>query len=357
VDATDSTPTCRFTPPKESPPRPITRRFTLNVVCLIVLGVGLLWWLGHFTDSFAEAAAVLSLGGALSWLAVMLRVIPDEAKKAGQSGLFGFLGTPLLTRLVAAAALLLLLLSLCARPLELTLAEGVSDRPVWFDAPASADPHWLSKGKPVRYVFWAWPFQPRSVRIKISGYPSKQEAVTPWHLPKVRAPQHFVRRVLVLRPTREFAEIHAFERMKATIEVTTEGAVATYPALLGERAVWVGCDEDVEVPDAVREEWAYAWRSDYDAARQAFDQRPPPTDPRAARPTPPELREDRLKLFWLRPEALKTEGNSAAPDELHRKAVVRITLAPRSGIKQEPLVVPDWAGLSEFPQVVDIREP
>jgi hypothetical protein len=61
--------------------------FAVNLILLIAGGTWLCFWLLHYTDKFEDFAKVLALGGGLTWLAFILKVLPDERLKELQSTL------------------------------------------------------------------------------------------------------------------------------------------------------------------------------------------------------------------------------------------------------------------------------
>ncbi|MEO5957998.1 MAG: hypothetical protein ABIZ49_08355 [Opitutaceae bacterium] len=60
----------------------------LNLSLFIGAGTLLCFWVWYYTDWVEEFGALLTLGGALSWLAVVLRIIPEDRIKTVQDAFF-----------------------------------------------------------------------------------------------------------------------------------------------------------------------------------------------------------------------------------------------------------------------------
>src|SRR5262249_19998444 len=56
----------------------MTTYFVRNLVGLLLVGVGILAWVLSYTDWFPAVGGVLALGGALSWLAFVSRILKNE---------------------------------------------------------------------------------------------------------------------------------------------------------------------------------------------------------------------------------------------------------------------------------------
>jgi hypothetical protein len=61
-----------------------TLAFIVNLTFLVASGTWLCVWQLYYTDNFDDFAKVLALGGGLTWLAFLLKLLPDERLKALQ---------------------------------------------------------------------------------------------------------------------------------------------------------------------------------------------------------------------------------------------------------------------------------
>ena len=68
---------------------PETVVFIVNLTLLVATGTWLCVWLLYYTDKFDDFAKILALGGGLTWLAFLLKLLPDERLKALQGQLDG----------------------------------------------------------------------------------------------------------------------------------------------------------------------------------------------------------------------------------------------------------------------------
>src|SRR5215472_5711574 len=61
--------------------------FALNLLLLVAGGTWFCFWLLYYTDKFDDFAKLLALGGGLTWLAFVLKLLPDNRLKELQSRL------------------------------------------------------------------------------------------------------------------------------------------------------------------------------------------------------------------------------------------------------------------------------
>src|SRR2546428_9820558 len=59
-----------------------------NVIMTVVTGTTVRFWFWRNTDWFAELGAILTFSGILSWVAAILKVVPDDKRKAFQADLY-----------------------------------------------------------------------------------------------------------------------------------------------------------------------------------------------------------------------------------------------------------------------------
>jgi len=258
--------TCHYRPPVEEP-EPIVARDTLyNFAALAVAGVLLSAWMLHFTDWFEEALTLLALGGLASWLAFMLKVVPEPYLKSFQSQFYD----RILSRrhlwwiLLVITALGLLFFVLFVASIEITVAEGDGDAAVWVYSPKCATPgddalRWVAKGKSQRFVFFTKPLRPRKVVVKVSGYPEKVVPLVSFSRTDLRTPESFRRPVVLLRPVMKTVELVGENEVDAVIRVNG----VEYPTKMGARSIWVGCDQDVKVPQELIQLWVLETEAEF----------------------------------------------------------------------------------------------
>jgi len=315
-------------PPTDAPPpaHPDNRLLWLNFFALLPLAVGVSYWLIEYTDWFAGAMTLLTLGGVLSSVAFLVQLMPPAARSNAQSWFQRkVLGNRRLPPIVLALGAGFWLFSLCVGSIELTLAEGSTDRRVLLEPPAVSKGAelWVKPGHPERLLFWKAPFRPAAVAIKVSGYPRLKTTASSWHLRELRAPNAFLRRVLLLRPATQYILQHRNNPLAASVVIDRE----KYPVTIGADAVWVGCDEDVAVPESTQLRWLAE--------------------------VPPDLHH-LVRLHWLRPRGLRdAKGNLL--DWVPPGAAVQVTLTRANGAQLD-LPVEPWPSNGPFPQVVDVKE-
>jgi hypothetical protein len=94
-----------------------------------------------------------------------------------------------------------------------------------------------------------WPLK---VRVKVNGYPDRAITLRPRQIARLYVPQSFLRPVILLRPTVELIESVGNSPVK--LEVRAGKYTATIANFTGQ-AIWVGCDEDVDIPAALQDAW------------------------------------------------------------------------------------------------------
>jgi hypothetical protein len=351
-------PACRFHPPAEPVPREPSRWLGWNIFLILVIGISVLSWIYAYTDLLAGAITVLSLGGVLSWLAFFVGVLPEDAKKSAQTRFYEkHLTSGRLTPGLFAAIPALWLLSLCFTTVEVTLTEGSADRSLEISRVAAAAPgspgspasrpapatgattrpaapvqrpevDWVAVGGPERFLVGKWPFSNPQLRVKLGGYPSKVIRARAWHVEPLRTPGAFDRRVILLRPSVQFLTDHSDPANHLKLFVTVGGK--QYATTIGPRAIWVGCDQDVAVPEQVQRLW--------------FDETKAADHPR-------------ITQAWLKPRTLTDELRDGLPPEDPADPRTAVTVEfIRKGGKRKSAVVDVWTEGGPFPQVVDIDE-
>jgi hypothetical protein len=203
------------------------------------------------------AGTVLALGGIFSWLAFVSKILSEERLKSLQASADRRLfsnrrwRTPLVVTVVAG----IVSTQFCGS-IDVS-STGTVDRSIWIDQDAAnlAElPDRLSATTSFRGVYTTNWRSPRQIRVKVSGYPATVVSVRPGRRVDLRVPGSFVSTpVLLLRPTP--ALIRNLSK-GWRIRVTVNGQQQPDEPLEDGRTVWVGCDENVEVPQRLLDLWA-----------------------------------------------------------------------------------------------------
>lgn len=228
-----------------------------NLLLILALGVAFSAWILYFTDWFEPFGTVLALGGIFSWLAFVSKILGEDRLKSLQASADRRLfSNPRWRKPLAFAAVAGLVAAQFYGSIEVS-STGSVDRAIWVNQdPANLQdlPDRVSATRMVRSVYATNWMRPRHVRVKVSGYPTVVVAVRPWQRIDLRAPGSFISTpVLLLRPTP--ALIRNLSK-GWRIRVTVNGQPQPDEPLENGRTAWVGCDEDVEVPQRLVDMWA-----------------------------------------------------------------------------------------------------
>jgi hypothetical protein len=72
-------------PEKASSEEPgLSPLFVTNLLAILAVGVSFCAWILHYTEWFPAIGGILALGGVLSWLAFVSRILPDHPMKASK---------------------------------------------------------------------------------------------------------------------------------------------------------------------------------------------------------------------------------------------------------------------------------
>jgi hypothetical protein len=247
-------------------PPAMTRRsqsaaFAVNLILLIAGGTWLCFWLLHYTDKFEDFAKVLALGGGLTWLAFILKVLPDERLKELQSTLDRLIFSqwwPTLLLIIAFAAGLYCRAHIGT--LQVELFQGGEERILSVKVKGIAQDPWrLLPGDKVRIPVWTNSTAPAPLYVKVSGYPDLKIHIVPQERRELRIPAAFTRRVVLLKPTPSLISsrtggLRIRVRLNGQPLTDENGKPVTDVAFDG-RPVWIGADEDVFIPQAMLDRW------------------------------------------------------------------------------------------------------
>jgi hypothetical protein len=301
-----------------------------NVSLLLIAGTLVCFWFWRNTDWFEELGAVLTLSGVLSWSATILKIVPEEKTKAFQTTFFeAFFEKPSSRWWILAVFAPLAIASFCFATVQLEPLQESSNRAVitygaTADRSLSArvveqDFETLKPGGRLRLLVpvW-WGIQNRFV-VKVSGYPDRLVRLRPWQRLDLTVPNSLCRPVVLLRPTARL--INNARQEPWTLIVSNIDSNIEVQMPFDGHAVWVGCDGDVQLPEAMQ----HLGETDNN---------------------------DALKPFLLYPQAF-----SNAFSELKQGEKFSVQLRTGPGLLQPPIFfeigpVPPRQGF--FPQVVKI---
>ncbi len=299
--------------------------FRRNLFLIVLFGTLASAWVLRYTDWFPAIGGLLALGGLFSWLAFVSKLLKgsrlDQLQDWSDRSIFG-------NRWATGWCFLLIELayvSVCRfGTVQIEAVEETTERVVYMEPIGSApdlEGRRVSAAAAIRELFPAPWGSPGKVRVRVKGYPDTVIAVQPLALTRLYVPASFLRPVVLLRPTPELIDA----RKGLTIKVSLNGRDYGPVEFTG-NAIWLGCDENVEIP-ALQES---LWRAELTQRRR-----------------------EPLLRFWLQPKEFPGLPNPKAGDQIN------VTLwdhdqpygAPRT------FSVKDLRRVQEFPQVEILDAP
>jgi hypothetical protein len=252
--------------PETKPPAPETNSlFAVNLAALVAAGVAVSWWLLCFTDWFETFAGLLTLGGVLSWLAFVSRVLPEDQLKALQRQITGSVMENERTwKFCLAGLLAALVVSSFVGSLQIEGGRGGSDArlKVFADGKKEedTDTDYLPANGRVRSLWFVWPFSGSKVRVKVAGLPVAAFDVRPWWRAggpeKCLVPTSFLRPVLCVAATGSVAEKASTGDPPERFDLVVCIDGKLHRRAFTGRAVWVGCRKgDLELPASAAKYW------------------------------------------------------------------------------------------------------
>lgn len=253
-------------PKLETPPlsQAIPRHWptdAINLGLLLLLGVAASAWLLYFTDLFPAVATLMTLGGAFTFLGVVLKIVPDDRAKELQRWIYGNVIQSRVTTLGLTFMLVIgAIFAFFLGGIQIELLHDTTDRVAWvyprgagmsaaseFDRDSAER---LSPGERLRHLARRF----AKHEVKVSGYPSI--SVTPgWRREDIRFP-YAARRVFLLRPS---------PTLTSALLPCNDAQFIVYPQDHPEstkslrhykgQAVWIGCDADVTIPGGELDKW------------------------------------------------------------------------------------------------------
>jgi hypothetical protein len=197
--ASSSTPP---TPPKKSEPLPKSAWLRLGLNLL--LGITLLAWVREFTDWWNGVSTALALGGILSWIGVVSKVIPDERQKEIRAAIGDWVFLTPRSWWVVGLLAAVFVVTWFVGVVEVENMTGPGETVVWLSPPTTdgrpESGNRVRSGERVREPYFLT--SPRTVKARASGLPSKELTVYPWWQSfapvRVRADGSFLRPVVLI---------------------------------------------------------------------------------------------------------------------------------------------------------------
>jgi hypothetical protein len=264
-----------------------------NLGLVLLVGVLFCAWVLYFSGWFEVVGGLLALGGAFSWLAFVSKILRQDRLLDFQDWVENrILGQRIMVIVFSVC--------LCAEFLVALLFVGTiqvesfqqqSDRALYVYRvgckPAEAIR--LTPGASQRFVLPTTWWQPVEYVVKVSGYPDLVERLLPFHRELLRIPSSFRRSIVLIRPTPTLANMIGHDEQRLSISVTritgTTLTVGEHMHYTGQ-AIWIGCDDDTEVPQAIQDRWSYQLGAD-----------------------------QRLAAYWRRPETLGDNRLELSPGD------------------------------------------
>jgi hypothetical protein len=109
----------------------------------------------------------------------------------------------------------------------------------------------LLPGGKVRSIWFTSFWRSPSVLVKVAGFPDREVNINPWRRVDLRAPGSFTRPVLLLRLSEALIQMTRNNAMSLVVRSDSANAKTD----LTGSSVWIGCSEDVAVPERVKDLW------------------------------------------------------------------------------------------------------
>lgn len=227
--------------------------FWVNLLLLIAGGTWLCFWLLYYTDKFDDFGKILALGGGLTWLAFVLKLVSEERIKALQAAVDRWVFSNwLLTALLVVACCFGYWYSAHYGTLQVELFEGSEDRTVAVKiGDAVQEPARLAPGARIRILTWTSRKKPASLYVKVSGYPDLRVSISPYERKELRIPTSFIRRVILVKPTAALI-VHRTDGLQVSVKLKSG---TLYKTQFDGSPIWIGADEDVFVPQTMLARW------------------------------------------------------------------------------------------------------
>lgn len=254
--------------PPPPPARPPFWPIAGNLSALVILGIAVCGWVLYFTDVFPQVLALLSLGGLLAWTAFLANLLTNERKQELQARFERYVLLPrttLILVLIAAAIFFLWWAPLRGTLVVSTLREN-EDRTIEIRS-EGRDGRWtgvrlkeehLSPRAKHKYLLPTPWFGRRKYRVKLAGLPARYVWVYGPHLNPLSVPSQFdlgLEPILLIHLS-EVANGMVMQREKpGSLTILKEKKVLGRISPYYGEAVWIGGNEDIEIPQRILTLW------------------------------------------------------------------------------------------------------
>ncbi len=233
----------------------LPRYYKRNLCSIGLLGVLFSGWLLRYTELFEIFGGLIALGGIFSWLAFVSKVLPEDRLKSLQNWVDQeIIANAKTWKYVSAVALFLALFGCFWGTVQVeALSSGGAVLIQSAQPPEQSEPAWglLSAGGMIRSLVWTTFWSPAQVRVKVSGLPDRVVTVLPWTKQEFQVPHSFRRPVVLLRPSVELTQVLANQPRVLIVEYRGEKRENEFKG----QALWINCDDDVEVPPDILSRW------------------------------------------------------------------------------------------------------
>lgn len=229
----------------------------MNIIVAIVLGVAFSIWMIRYTDWFPVVGGLLALTGVFSWIAFLSNIVSDERKAQAQAFFDRHVLQSRATAFLLVSATLLFLGGYTMTHGTLiidTLGDESSRTGKLTSKQDFAERIAVAAGTLSTFVLPTGYAGGRNYRIKLRGLPAITAEVRRWSRKIVIAPADFwTAPVLLIRPSITMSGEANQGEFELVIEVDGAewGSVSPYYG----GSVWIGAEEDVEIPPARIDRW------------------------------------------------------------------------------------------------------
>jgi predicted Ser/Thr protein kinase len=241
-----------------SPLRPV---FLLNLACLILLGTAACGWVLYFTSWFPELGGLLALGGLFSWMAFVLRLVPDDTAKALRESFGALLNRPIIFAAILAIAAILWRLSAGYGAVRIEAHQATVPREAWIYSEKHQQAVTLAVEGDTNIVV---PISGSATEhLKIRGRPMLSLVLKPRDRSVRSYPDSFQRHVVLVTPSAQLIKNLARSNAAVQLDVAVAGTQAqrtgpVAPVFSLKIAnytwfpFWIGCSDDVALNDVAR---------------------------------------------------------------------------------------------------------
>jgi hypothetical protein len=243
-----------------------------NVVLTLTIGTLICFWIWRQTDYFEEFAALLGLSGILSWVGAFFKIIPESQTEALRTTIYErVVGKPATFLVLFFLLMSVVMATLLSASVEVATFQESTERAVLV-YPLEGDPAHLERersarisdedfttlkpGGNVRILVWLPRISGSRHVVKVSGYPDKVITLQGWERAELVVPGSFRRPVVLLRPSAGLINLcQSDPDTPRTLIVHRTNSPTPHRIPFDGHAVWLGCDADVRVPDALQAIW------------------------------------------------------------------------------------------------------